>query len=268
MIVQGSQPGKARFVILQTDHARVSGTLAESFGNEAFETPCPRDLITYVATHHDEGWTEVDAALHFDKRTGLPYHLSDTPFDLALETNVGSPDFNEQHHPLCGVLSSKHTCGFYNGRYGLTEPKPRDLSNDQRQKLNKLLAGESERQSKLKVDLEQQSPTAWTGEAFLLHSYYLLQFFDLLALYFHLRHEETRRPNVFSRVPVRVAATTDISIKPLGKGRYRLSPYPFYKEPLEVQTKGRYLTRQPSRADLVTHFNETEPSHQNVTLVA
>lgn len=268
MIVQNALSGKARFVVLQTDHARMSGTLAEAFGNASFEIPCPRDPITYVATHHDEGWAEVDGELHFDERTGLPYHLSDTPFGLSVKTNVGSPDFNERHHALCGILASMHTCGFYNGRYGLMEPKPRDLSHDQRRRLDTLLTGEAKRQSKLKADLEQQNHAVWAEEGFLLRAYHLLQFFDLLALYFQFESEGGRRPHRFHQVPLSAEEKTEVSLEPLGDRHYRLSPYPFCKDPLELQTKGRYLTPQVSRADLVTRFNETEPSYQKVTLVA
>ena len=32
-----------------------------------------------------------------------------------------SPDFNERHHPYCGLLSSMHSWGLYNGRYGLSK---------------------------------------------------------------------------------------------------------------------------------------------------
>ena len=268
MIVQSAPPEKARFVILQTDHARVSGILAAAFGNETFEAPCPRDLLTYVATHHDDGWGAVDAALHFDENTGLPYHLSDTPFDLSLETQVGSPDFNEQHRALCGILSSMHTCGFYNGRYGLMEPASRDFPDNQRRKLNALLTGETKRQGRLKADLERQNQAAWAEEGFLLRSYYLLQFFDLLALYFQFEPEGIRRNHRFRHVPLSTDKKTDISIEPLGEGHYRVSPYPFCKDLLEVQTRGRYLTPQPSRAELLVHFAETEPSYQQVTLVA
>ena len=195
MIVQSAPPGEPAFIVYQVDHARAAGLLAEAFGNDLFTPLEPLEPMLFVTRHHDEGWTSVDAKLLFDANTGLPYHLVNTPFSEALITNRASPDFNAEHHPLCGLLSSMHSCGFYNGRYGLYPPRPRDLPAEQRASLEAMLEHEQERQRRLKKVLRARDETrAWVEDNTLMRNYRRLQFFDLLALYFQLNGEHAREP--------------------------------------------------------------------------
>ncbi|MDX1378088.1 MAG: DUF3891 family protein, partial [Anaerolineales bacterium] len=105
MIIQTSLEGKPKFVIEQADHARMSGQLSKAFGNNAFATPVPRELLTYIVAHHDEGWVSVDALREQSPETGLPHHLTQTPLPYLVKTSKGSPDFNEANHAFCGLLS-------------------------------------------------------------------------------------------------------------------------------------------------------------------
>jgi hypothetical protein len=47
--------------------------------------------------------------------------MARTPTPEVVKTNFGSPDFNEAHHPYCVLLSSMHSVGLYNGRYGFSQ---------------------------------------------------------------------------------------------------------------------------------------------------
>ena len=42
------------------------------------------------------------------------------PAQYITVTSRLSPDFNQRQHPFCGLMSSMHTWGLYNGRYGLS----------------------------------------------------------------------------------------------------------------------------------------------------
>ena len=77
--------------------------------------------MEYIVAHHDEGWLALDDQGLMDERTHLPYHLTQTPLPELIKTGAGSPDFNEAHHPYSGLISSMHTWGLYNGRYGLSD---------------------------------------------------------------------------------------------------------------------------------------------------
>ena len=91
------------------EHLDFCGQMARADGNDRFERPEPYDQVLYVVDNHDRGWDDYDVNPGLD-----PEHrpaLSDvaTPAVASVKTNRGSPDFNETHHPYCGLLSSMHT---------------------------------------------------------------------------------------------------------------------------------------------------------------
>lgn len=264
MIVQTAPQGEPHFVIRQIDHAHTAGTLAVHFGNQKFAPMIPRDIMESVIRHHDQGWETVDTIPQLDPKTGLPYHLGQTPLDALLATNQGSPDYNEQYHPFAGLISSMHTCGFYNGRYGLTNTTYKEVSPVELHPVfEKLLNSEQERQARLKAQLRQNEDTAhWADDAFVMRNYKLLQFFDQLALYFHLTHPLLHGEIVFTHVPVQPEADeeTSIVLRPVTTGIYSLSPYPFSIGEVEVTTEGRYIMPVPEGESVnMTDYLYAEP---------
>jgi hypothetical protein len=121
MIVQQVPEGVAPIIICNVDHGVAAGQLAEAFGNAQFARAVPGGLLGFVARHHEEGWRPLDACPRRNPATGLPYHLSETPADLVIQKSIASPDFNERHHPWCGLLSSMHSWGLYHYRYGVSD---------------------------------------------------------------------------------------------------------------------------------------------------
>ena len=121
MIIQRGAANGRFFVITMDQHTALSGAFAASFGNARFAPVAPRELLLYVIAHHDKGWVDLDAAPGTDPATGLPYNLVETPMADIVPTSIASPDFNERHHPYCGLISSMHSWGLYNGRYGLSD---------------------------------------------------------------------------------------------------------------------------------------------------
>ncbi len=270
MIVQSAPQGQPHFVILQTDHALTSGQLAKAFGNKAFAPLTPRALMEFVSAHHDEGWAELDQRFLQDPRTGLPYNLVQTPLAELVRTGAGSPDFNQAHHPFCGLISSMHTYGLYHGRYGLSDKIFIDLMPDQlRPFVSEMLTNELVRQEQIKTTLRNDRHTAaWVTEEAMFHNYKLLQFFDTLALYFHTTHSTTRTTAEFMNVPRTLGDDVTITIRPLGDDVYGLSPYPFQQDQLTITTKGRYLTPQPEGTDLAAVIQALPFERQTATLTA
>ena len=74
----------------------------------------------HVVLHHDAGWAEFDRNPVTDQATGLPYNLVETPAEHITVTSCLSPETNQRQHPFCGLMSSMHSWGLYNGRYGLS----------------------------------------------------------------------------------------------------------------------------------------------------
>jgi hypothetical protein len=243
MIIQTAPAGEPRLGIMMHEHTALSGQFARAFGNDRFEPIWPDDLMFYVVSNHDAGWAEFDRDPATDEKTGLPYNLVETPAQYITVTSRRSPDFNERHHPYCGLVSSMHSWGLYNGRYGLSNlvligrfpPADRPL-------LERMLAGEIDRQNRLKAEIAKNAETAgWVEGDHLFQNYKQLQFCDLLALYFNRIHPSERREQKFEHVPVSAREDASVSIRPREPGVYEMSPYPFAANGAEFAFAGRRI---------------------------
>ena len=133
MIVQMAEEQSPHFVMTMDQHTALSAQFAEHFGNEQFEAVEPREQMLHVIANHDAGWKDLDKMALRDPATGLPYNLVQTPFEHIVATSKASPDFNGATHPYCELLSSMHSWGLYNGRYGMSDKVLLDsLADDNR----------------------------------------------------------------------------------------------------------------------------------------
>jgi uncharacterized protein DUF3891 len=229
VFIQSAPPGRAHRAIMMHDHTALSGQFARAFGNAQFERPCPLDLVVYIIANHDAGWAAFDRDPVTDPKTDLPYTVFGTPARYILPTSKGSPDFNQRHHPYCGLLSSMHTWGIYNGRYGFTSAgRLSRICAEDRPAVDAMLTGELERQATLKAKLGASAEMAdWVEEGRLFQNYKLLQFCDLLAIYFNTIHAGERSEQTFTHVPISRDRDVAVTICPKSSGIYALSPFPF-----------------------------------------
>lgn len=244
MIIQTAPPGEPRLAIMMHEHTALSGQFARAFGNEDFEPAAPAELVTYVTSHHDAGWTEFDRDPVTDEASGLPYNLVETPAEHITVTSRRSPDFNERHHPYCGLLSSMHSWGLYNGRYGLSNMVLIDrIPPHDRPLAEKMLNGELDRQQRLKAVIASDGEAAqWLAPDRVFQNYKQLQFFDLLALYFNRIHPSERTTQAFEHVPSSIGEDVTVTIRPREPGMYELSPFPFAAANAEFAFAGRAIT--------------------------
>jgi hypothetical protein len=268
MIVQTASDGDAQFVITMDQHTSLAGKFARAFGNDEFEPVEPLDVVLYIVDHHDAGWVDLDKAGAVDPDTGLPYHLVNTPFEKIIRTSAASPEFNGRHHAYCGLLSSMHSWGLYNGRYGLSDKVLLDMMTDDKKAVaGEMLDEELARQERLKTDLAADPETAgWIREEHLFQNYKQLQFFDTMALYFNCCHEGAREESVFEHVPSSAGVDRDISVRPLGDGVYNVAPFPFAVDGAEFSFEGRYVT--PDRDRRTVDLDGFAITSQMVKLVA
>jgi hypothetical protein len=239
------------------EHNDFCGQFARAFGNDAFEPVAPRDEMIYVVSHHDYGWNDWDAAPALDPASRLPAGLASTPSEVTIASNTKSPDINEKHHPLCGLLASMHSWGLFNARYGYSEFRVRPggstsvpIPKDNEAKAHSFLEGEQARQARLREALaSDKEMQPFVEESRLFQSYKQLQFFDTLALYFNLRHESQRGEEVYTHVPRSATEDANVTVKPLGDGVYSFDPFPFAGDRLEVACSGRYVEPFPEGKD-------------------
>lgn len=243
MIVQSAAKGGPHLVITMAEHTAFAGCAARAFGNDEFEPVAPRDEMLFVIDHHDQGWADLDAAPGLDPETRLPYSLTRTPFAEIIKTSARSPSFNEAHHPYCGLLSSMHSWGLYNGRYGMSDRVLLDfIAAEQRPSVDAMLDGEIARQERIKTSLADNPETAaWVEEAHLFQNYKQLQFFDTLALYFNLTCADEREATSFGHVPMTGSEDATVALRPMESGTYGLAPYPFAEDGLEISYSGRNM---------------------------
>ena len=272
MIVQSAPDGEPRFAITMSEHTVFAGALARAFGNDNFEPVSPRDEVLHIVDHHDDGWAVFDVQMRFDPATRYPYHLVQTPLEEILKTSARSPTLNEQHHPYCGLLSSMHSWGLYNGRYGLSDHVLIDAIDPAiRPQVDAMLDGELERQTRLKAKLADDPKSAgWLEERHLMQNYKQLQFFDTLALYFHCNSENDRGITEFPHVPKNATDDVVVKIELIGSGTYALSPYPFDKSGIEIGFSGRYIAPIPEagETDLQGRIKNAVRERQSITFVA
>jgi hypothetical protein len=243
MIIQTAPAGQPRLAVMMYEHTALSHQFARAFGNEQFQPPDPNDLMFHVVLHHDAGWAEFDRDPATDPKTGLPYNLVETPAEYITVTSRLSPDYNQRQHPFCGLMSSMHSWGLYNGRYGLSTMVLIDKIPPQDRPLaQRMLDQELERQKRLKAELAKDPiATAWLDERKLFQNYKQLQFFDTLALYFNRTHPRERSQATFEHVPLNAREDATITVRPREPGIYELSPYPFGARSAEFAFAGRLV---------------------------
>jgi hypothetical protein len=278
MMVQTAPEGQPHFVSTMAEHMELCGQMARAFGNNRFEGLDPAQLVLYVVENHDRGWDAYDTNPGLDPSTRLPYLMARTPVPDAIKTNIGSPDHNQSHHPYCGLLSSMHTWGLYNRRYGFSQFVVRAISSlsipmpdAHRLQLEAMLAAELDRQRRLKTVLATDPATRpWSEEAHTLQNYKQLQFFDTLSLYFHLYHAGERGDEVYIHVPMSAEEDTNVTVRKLDDTAYSLDPFPFRADTLSLACRGRYVHRYPpgsEPANLGAALRALTPDVQTFKLV-
>jgi Protein of unknown function (DUF3891) len=251
MIIQTAPAGAPRLAVMMHEHTALCAQFARAFGNAQFQSLSPLDLMIYVIGHHDAGWAEFDRDPASDERTGLPYNLIETPMRYLTVTSRLSPDFNERHHAYCGLISSMHSWGLYNGRYGLSKLVLIDqIPEKDRPLVTRMLDGELERQNRLKAEIRSDPKTSgWLDEKRLFQNYKQLQFIDTLALYFNRTHREERRPQTFEHVPQSADEDVEVTVAPREAGVYVLSPFPLAADGAEFAFAGREVRAGQQQAN-------------------
>ena len=281
MMIQSAPPGEPHFLCTMRDHNAMCASFARAFGNDRFERLEPFEEMVYAVGHHDYGWDEFDANPVLDPKSGLPCGVGGAPVPGGSATGRRSADVNERHHPYCGLVSSMHSWGLYNARYGFSEFRirpggstsiPMPGADPAKSATEAMLAGEIARQERLRAELAADPKTRpWVEERHLAQCYKQLQLFDTLALYFHLRHETERGIETFVHVPMTAEADATVTVTPKGGGAYALDPFPFAGDRLEAGCPGRYFTRcaeGKAPADLAAAIAALPPARQGFVLLA
>lgn len=232
--------GDAWQIVLQTDHADLSGQLAAAWGGPGFARPEPYAPLLHAARRHDDGWAtwEQQPRLGDD---GAPQSFTTVPAPVHLAFYRAGVECVAEEDPAAGLLVSMHMSGLYRQRYDVMPSPVRSLPEDERDVVDAFVQQEEDRQVALRRMLDADEAWRWT-------SYALLQVFDVVSLYFGLADVEVGVPGACEGVPTADGGdAVRIAIEPLGPWRVRFDPYPFAEDRTALTMRRRLVPKREWR---------------------
>jgi Protein of unknown function (DUF3891) len=252
------RPTEGLCLITHPDHGRVAGELCRRWGNDRFEPPAHRDALLIAATHHDDGWYELDGPPSFNPDQGRPAHFLELPLEVTVPPYGRGVDSVYARDVHAGALVSMHWGGLYHTRWGLHggDPVPHPLAvqivaeQDHRRvaALREAWGGRG-----LRSEFERQT---W-------YAYELLQAFDLMSLALGLidvsqpnasdvepapvpstlaRVEQPPGPRSIPAVPVAPGGPyVQVALQIAAPGIVAVDPYPFAEAGFELELPARRL---------------------------
>lgn len=239
MIVR--KPGNGELLLIgQTDHSKLVGQLAASWGNDEFAVPDPYDSMVRAAGFHDYGWLRYETSPLIHDETGEPYGFQNLPFSRSqLESYQWSLDWMADIDRYSGLIMNMHRTGLWRDRYGMiTYPKG----------YNPPQTGSEIQEFVRRNEAWQETERPLWNLDQLWINYRLMQVWDLLGLYFccHDLCEDYIEP-----VPTSYSRPKNVrlTMKPAGPGQVEFDPYPFSQRPCRLQLNFKQLP-QSSFEDL------------------
>jgi hypothetical protein len=266
-------------LVTHPDHGRVAGELCRRWGNDPFEAPVHREALLIAATHHDDGWYELDGRPSFNAEQGRPAHFLELPLEVTVPPYGRGVDSVYARDAHAGALVSMHWGGLYHTRFGLHggEPVPHPLAVQVVAEQDHRRAGalrEAWGGHGLRSEFERQT---W-------YAYELLQAFDLMSLALGLIDIErpTTEPDVatipvpktLARIeqPVGRRSIPAVPVAPGGPyielvlrvtepGVVAVEPYPFSEPNFELEVPVRRIEdRRYGSADEVARVYHDTPA--------
>lgn len=236
MIVRKEANGEM-LLVGQTDHSRLAGQFASHWGNATFATPTPYESVARAATFHDFGYLRYETQPAFNAETG------ETPNFLAVLTDAErlaeyqwcfewllGPD------PYAGMLVSMHRTGLWRGRYDAITHPPH-ANRQQKPEIDAFVERTEAQRTKL------LAKHGWDPQQLRIN-YRLLQFWDLLSLYF-----SCQAPVEGYIEPVPTSYTSKegegvkITLTPIDAKTIAIDPYPFDATSLRIQLAAHRLSQ-------------------------
>jgi Protein of unknown function (DUF3891) len=274
-------------LITQPEHARLAGRLAELWGNERFAVPAARRALIIAATHHDDGWLELDGRPAHNEQAARPAHFTEMPSRVTVGPYARGVESVYARDLRGGALVGMHFSGFYTGRWGLaaggappSDPIAADVVATQ----------EARWMPALRDSWAYQGPRS-AFDAATWHAYEVLQALDLLSLAFGLSDlsqpsgdaapipvtETLRRidpppgPRIVPAVPVAAGGErVDLTVRVTAPWRVQIDPYPFAEASFELPLEMRELDDRiyASPEDTTQAFHAAPVGEQRLAIAA
>lgn len=245
-----SRRGDHLALVTQPDHAALAGWFAAHWGNDRFVVPAPREALVTAATHHDDGWLELDGRPMYNAERRRPAHFIELPLSETVGPYGRGAESVYARDPHAGALVSMHFSGFYTGRWGVGgsgTPSPNELAQQ-------VVAAQEARWMPALREAWGYQGRRSEFDAGTWHAYEVLQAVDLLSLAVGLTDLERPAPEVqpidvtgtlaatehvpgprlVTGVPLRAGGPyVAITVTVTAPGRVALHPYPLRAGELE-----------------------------------
>lgn len=244
----------ALLIFRQTDHALLSGSFADFWGNELIPTPSRRESTVVAASRHDDGWSQWELAPRLGPHGG-PVDFIHIPRSEHVELYKRGIDLVESEDDYAGLLASLHGERLYTRPFfpGM-DPQIRNLKGSDLELATAYVEGERKRQERLlgKVGgngARDDSEEGWR----------LLQVWDRLSL---LVCMEELNEGAERKMPPIASKNGDVEIMARGTpaGELQLDPYPFREPGMEFDIAGVRTPKKrwPDEATFRREFRNAE----------
>jgi hypothetical protein len=219
-------------IVLQTDHADLSGQLARAWAEkgERFAS------VEIAARRHDDGWAVWERMPGLDPGSERPRNFLDVQVLSHLAFYRAAIAAVSDHDPYAGLLVSMHGAGIYRHRYGRDPGLRLTFAAEVEEQVDAFVAEQEAAYPGRAAEVGVEDDRRWAD-------YGLLQVFDRLSLYFCMRDVENGE----------AAELDGLRLQSLAPWQVRLEPYPFTGSPARFELLRRVL---PKRAWTEDEFRE------------
>jgi Protein of unknown function (DUF3891) len=217
-------------VVLQIDHADLSGDLARAWRDQGSRHPS----LAHAAARHDDGWAVWERAPIVDAN-GKPVNFLDVDVRSHLAFyRAGIAAITEQD-PYAGLLVSMHGAGIYRQRYGRDPALGFSRAAEEQAIVDAFIAEQE-------GGYEERLAATGASEEERWRDYELLQLYDRLSLYFCMRDVDADGGE-----PVELQG---YALELLAPWRVRMDPFPFADSPARFSLVRRVLPKN-GRAEVL-----------------
>jgi hypothetical protein len=239
-------------IITQHDHSLLSGELARRLGNGLFAIPSPYESVVLAIAEHDCGWVEPDRHPNMNPQ-GQPAHVFEGEILTALTAWDSSVNQVIARDKYAGLLVSLHVMALAN-IVAAREPNATDEISRQKQfRIRRFVHRQIEVQEELRRELAMRTDLPLRGglaeegrspdEDLLRANMFLLEFLDQLSL--DLCYDKAIFQRFDMLYPRPGEGAMGARIQRDARGIFRLSPWPFNAEQLELDVPARKIPSGP-----------------------
>lgn len=216
-------------IVMQVDHAVVSGQLAEAWGGPDVPALDPRTPVVTAARLHDIGWHHWESAAHLNPDTGRPANFLDVVIDEHLRLyRLGIADV-EAVDTYAGMLVAMHAAGIYTGRYGTQPALLLTRAPAVQEVVDAFVAEQEARYEATRDALGVDPDDLW-------RNFLLLQVFDRLSLRLCLGDPAGMGP-----MEIVLPGDAVLRVTLDGDGVERVDPWPFLTDAVTVEIPTRVI---------------------------